>query len=72
MTASGNPEKYNNYTSYKKRFIMPSKTNPTSYELDENSYFSLEETNFVQWVFLSTEYSYKSDLLRNNISKNGK
>ncbi|CAF0857188.1 unnamed protein product [Adineta steineri] len=71
MTATGNHEKYNNYTSYKKRFIMPSKTSPMSCELDENFYFNLE-TNFIQWLFLSTEHNYISGSLQNNISKNGK
>jgi hypothetical protein len=40
MTAIGNHEKYFNYTSYTKRFFMPSKTNPASFELDGNFYFS--------------------------------
>ncbi|CAF1277538.1 unnamed protein product [Rotaria sordida] len=57
MTATGNHEKYYNYTSYKTRFFMPSKTKPTSLEIDGNFYFSLE-TNLVQWIFLSTEHNY--------------
>jgi predicted phosphodiesterase len=57
MTATGNHEKYNNYTSYKTRFFMPSKTNRTSLEIDGNFYFSFE-TNFIQWIILSTEHPY--------------
>ncbi|CAM4841662.1 unnamed protein product [Rotaria magnacalcarata] len=59
MTATGNHEKYYNYTSYKTRFFMPSKTNPTSFETGGNFFFSLE-TNFVQWIFLSTEHDYSN------------
>ncbi|CAF2156329.1 unnamed protein product [Rotaria magnacalcarata] len=57
MTATGNHEKYFNYTSYKTRFFMPSKVDPTPFEVDENFYFALE-TNLVQWIFLSTEHDY--------------
>lgn len=57
MTATGNHEKYYNYTSYQARFFMPSKTNPTEFEKDGNFYFTLE-TNLVQWIFLSTEHNY--------------
>jgi len=57
MTAVGNHEKYYNYTSYRTRFFMPSKTNPTEFERDENFYFSLE-TNLIQWIFMSTEHNY--------------
>ena len=59
MTATGNHEKYHNYTSYNARFFMPSKSNATSLEVDGNFYFSLE-TNFIQWIFLSTEHPYTS------------
>lgn len=57
MTATGNHEKYHNYTSYKTRFFMPSKTDPTAMEVDGNFYFTLE-TNLIQWIFLSTEHDY--------------
>jgi len=59
MTAVGNHEKYFNYTSYKTRFFMPSKTNPTPLEVDGNFFFSLE-TNLIQWIFMSTEHDYTS------------
>ena len=57
MTATGNHEKYFNYTSYQTRFFMPSKTDPTPLERDGNFYFTLE-TNLVHWIFLSTEHDY--------------
>ena len=57
MTATGNHEKYFNYTSYRTRFFMPSKTDPAPMEIDGNFYFTLE-TNFIQWIFLSTEHDY--------------
>ncbi|CAF1112864.1 unnamed protein product [Rotaria sp. Silwood1] len=57
MTATGNHEKYFNYTSYQTRFFMPSKTDPTPLEDDGNFYFTLE-TNLVQWIFISTEHNY--------------
>jgi hypothetical protein len=57
MTATGNHEKYFNYTSYQTRFFMPSKTDPKNFELDQNLYFTLE-TNLVQWIFISTEHNY--------------
>lgn len=57
MTATGNHEQYYNYTSYKTRFFMPSKINPTPFEVDGNFYFTLE-TNLVQWIFISTEHPY--------------
>ena len=57
MTATGNHEKYFNYTSYQTRFFMPSKTDPNPLEIDKNFYFTLE-TNLVQWIFISTEHNY--------------
>ena len=65
MTATGNHEKYFNYTSYKTRFFMPSKTNPYSLEKDGNFYFSLE-TNYIQWIFISTEHDYTPGSLQRN------
>ncbi|CAF2652431.1 unnamed protein product [Rotaria sp. Silwood2] len=57
MTATGNHEKYFNYTSYQARFFMPSKTDPNPLEDGGNFYFTLE-TNLVQWIFISTEHDY--------------
>ncbi|UJR20421.1 hypothetical protein I4U23_023552 [Adineta vaga] len=69
MTATGNHEKYYNYTSYRTRFFMPSKTNPSALEMDGNFYFSLE-TNFVQWIFLSTEHQYTPGSLQRRFFEN--
>ena len=57
MTATGNHEKYFNYTSYRTRFFMPSKSQPTSLETQGNFFFSLQ-TNLVLWIFMSTEHNY--------------
>ena len=57
MTATGNHEKYYNYTSYQTRFFMPSKTAPNTLEIEQNFYFTLE-TNLVHWIFISTEHDY--------------
>ena len=67
MTATGNHEKYYNYTSYKTGFFMPSKTNPTALDKDGNFYFT-PETNLVQWIVLYTEHDCKPGSFPQRIS----